>query len=482
MKRAVFVFMTLAMLIFCGCAQRGDIFPKAEQSVPDISDVPSVIELTDRQREDIQQELFPYLLNGALLESWQSCPSVDDSFQGTDAAQDFLLLSAKESGDGEDCIEVELELYGNCYIDPAAQGYYFGGQYVVKAENADVQLLPDDASPHYPFVPFAKAVVTLKRQGGGYLPLKCDSESYDDPAFGYLKKRSEQLKQFTESSEKLDTAKYDPHLVYYLWRQLSGRRYIETPKDITLWDLENLIDSVELDLNSYKYGGQYLTEPLPSDTVFDGEIFKLMKNLEYFSTMIPLTDMSIFADIPSLRSLHIYIQQEQWGQQAEKLGKLRTGDLDILEISGFGSDLSLNLNGASVQTLILHSWISGITGFEGCEGVKGLSIISTRTDMRLVNADSFPAVSEILMDFYSESERVRDFSSLATFDDEVYISIKLDYRACNDKTLKSLEGVPVDMLMLDPYNGEYPLGEPDAEILAKIPAKNLIVKPAPSRV
>lgn len=482
MKRAVFIFMTLAMLLFCGCAQRGDIFPKAAQSVPDISDIPGVIELTDRQREDIRQELLPYLLNGALLESWQSCPSVDDSFRGTGVARDFLLLSAKESGEGEDCIEVELELYGNCYIDPAARGYYFGERYVVNVENADVQLLPDKDSPLYPFVPFAKAAVTLKRQGEGYLPLKCNSESYDDPAFGYLKKRSEQLKPFTESSEKIDTAKYDPHLVYYLWRQLSGRRYIETPKDITLWDLENLIDSVELNLNYYKYGEQYLTEPLPPDTAFDGEIFKLLKNLQNFSTMMSLTDMSIFADIPSLRSLNIYVQPEQWGQQAEKLGKLRTGDLDILEISGFGSDFSLNLNGASVQALILHSWVSGITGFEGCEGVKGLSIRSTRTDMRLVNADSFPAVSEILMEFYSESERVRDFSSLATFDDEVYIFIKLDYRACNDKTLESLEGVPVDVLMLDPYNGDYPLGEPDAEILAKIPAKSLVVNPAPSRV
>ena len=132
-----------------------------------------------------------------------------------------------------------------------------------------------------------------------------------------------------------------------------------------------------------------------------------------------------------------------------------------------------------MEELELQSYVAGITGFAGCETVESLSIQDTRTDMTLINAEAFPSLTWLDFNIFSDTPRFRDFSQLATFGEDVGISLSLSYQACNDDTLRTLAGVRLDSLYLDPYNGPYPLGDPDPEVLARINAEELTVAPAP---
>jgi hypothetical protein len=146
--------------------------------------------------------------------------------------------------------------------------------------------------------------------------------------------------------------------------------------------------------------------------------------------------------------------------QAERLW-LDDPDTDMLDMS--------NIN---AKALMLSSWSTAVRGFKGCENIERLYFSATRTDMRLVNAKTFPGARYLNLYFYSDTPRVRDFSQLATFQD-LKIDLYLDYQACNNPTLESLAGVRLNDLYLNPENGSYPIQDLDQALVESISANRL---------
>jgi hypothetical protein len=147
----------------------------------------------------------------------------------------------------------------------------------------------------------------------------------------------------------------------------------------------------------------------------------------------------------------------------ELFSTLRVGNTDRLWLDDPDTG-NLDMTNVNTGALVLNSWSTAVGGFTGCEDIQKLYVASTRTDMRLVNADTFPGVRYLNLYFYSDTPRVRDFSRLASFQD-VKIDLHLDYQACNNQTLESLAGVPLNDVYLNPENGSYPLQDLDASLM-----------------
>ena len=150
------------------------------------------------------------------------------------------------------------------------------------------------------------------------------------------------------------------------------------------------------------------------------------------------------------------------------------GHTKRLNIENFRQDIALDLSHSKVDTLSFHSWVAGANGFRGCDSVTRLEIHHTRTDTSLINAETFPNLKELDMEFMSDYARVRDFSQLSSFGEDVEINLTLTYQACNNKTVASLAGVRLDRLTLDPKNGQWPLDEPDPALVAQVNAGQVI--------
>ena len=253
----------------------------------------------------------------------------------------------------------------------------------------------------------------------------------------------------------------------YAYQVIASQRQIGGPEEITLWDLENLC--TELVIN-YEVMEDFTDQRLVDSPVLDAGLLRLMPSLRTFTTYYPLEDYSVFEGMEQLEHLKLHID----GETTLDLSTLRVGKAETLSIEGFRRDIALDLSGCDVETLRINSWVAGVTGFRGCEGVKNLDFNNTRTDTRLITAEVFPNLETIQMAFFSDTPRVRDFSQLATFGEDVFIHLTLSYQACNDKTIESLEGVQLDYLTLDPENGQWPLeGQPDPALVEKVNAKEV---------
>ena len=125
-----------------------------------------------------------------------------------------------------------------------------------------------------------------------------------------------------------------------------------------------------------------------------------------------------------------------------------------------------------MDSLYIHSWLATVTDFRGGEGVKELEFRNTRSDTSILNANSFPDLEVLRLDFYSEYPRFRDLSQLATFGEKVQIDLTLSYQACNNKTVASLDGVRLNRLVLDP-SGQWPLDEPDPTLVERVNASQV---------
>ena len=372
------------------------------------------------------------------------------------------MLAAERDGDAW---WVTAELYGPLFLDPDTMTDTTGDNpraVVIRAEG-----------DHAPFLAFGTARVELRQTGDGLAPLSCYFEGYDgQPGLTYLKERTRELEAELSASSKIDPSQYDPLVVDYVWRQILASRYLESPADITLWDMEQCVTNAVL--SQHTLAGD---SALPANYVVDSEIFRLAAGLKRFTSYICLDDYGVFEDMDQLQSLFFYCGGPP--DYTPDFSSLKTGSATHLAIKNFQKDFSLDLTGSQVENLELHSYVAGVTGFAGCETVESLSIQDTRTDMALINAEAFPSLTWLDFNIYSDTPRFRDFSQLATFGEDVEISLSLSYQACNDDTLRTLAGVRLDSLYLDPYNGPYPLGDPDPEVLARINAEELTVAPAP---
>jgi hypothetical protein len=425
--------------------------PTASESV-NVSESESVATPVESAMDDIPQEvkdncedaLTVMLQKTTLMNTWEGTPSPStDHFN----APSFTLTDIDRTGDG---FSVTAELYDYIFIDPETfeESIAFGM----------VQIRPD--SEAYPKgLAYGKSVVRLTKTGGELSPVSCVYEPYAHPGLEYLKAQTEKLAPELSASEKIDPTQYDPLLVDFLWRTLLAHRYIETPGDITLYDLENLRDT--LDMRHYPYkGDDYNQDPSNPDSRIDASLLRLTPNLEAVIFPCLLEDYSVFENMHDLTMLRLVWPGE------ELFSTLRVGHVDSLEIDD--PDGILDITHANADTLFIHSWSTAVRGFVGCENLKTLRMNSTRTDMRLVSADTFPGLTYLNLYFYSDTPRVRDFSGLASFGDDVKIDLYLDYQACNNPTLESLREVTLRDFILNPHNGSHPLPDIDRALVDSI--------------
>ena len=437
-------------------------------------------ELTEERRIIYAGYLSPLRESGAILSDWEGAPpeeTYDEAVYGV--ARNLEILDSSKKGN---VLTVIAEVHGTPLVDPdtteeclrgdvsAEPGhfYVYYDEDSVRHNLLPVVSAPDDY--HYPWVPLGKATVELREAADGPLYLSCDYEPYDAPGFTYLRARTQELEAELSASQKPDLSQYDQRLVEYIRRIVLSQRYIQSAADITLWDLENLCTQLSLDYNTL--GDE--DGVVPEDYRMDGELLRLMPNLRSVECRFILEDYSVFEGMEKLEYLSLDLETFDDAQPAPDISTLRVGHTGKLALENFRQDIAVDLTGSNVDTLLVDSWVAAVTEFKGCENLTSLEFYNTRSDTRIVNAGSFPSLRTLQMNFFSDYARFRDFSQLATFGEDVEISLALSYQAANNKTVETLAGVRLDHLTLDPEGGTYPLGEPDPALVEKIDVQDVI--------
>ncbi len=438
--RTVSVLLILALvMLLAGCATRQvpPTSPASSQPQGEASEMP---EFTPEETERIQNTIYELYINQFLFASWQGSPVLPEN---PISVVDYKTIElARENGE----FTATLELYGNLFIDPITMKETL--------DYGEVQIRPIEGQN---WIAFGKATVGMTETGA---PLFCAFERYPQPGLEYLKAQTERVQPQLANSEKLDVSRYDSALVNYIWRLVLGGRYVASPEELTLYDLANLTEPLEL-----HYGSLNMDFNDP-DYRLDASLLRLMPKISQVWCVMPLEEYSVFENMHELVLLHLNEMDDS------AMHTLKAGHTAELFLDNPNSTV-LDLTGINTDTLRLASWSTAIQGFRGCEKLKTLYISSTRTDMRLVNAQTFQSLEYINLFFHSETARVRDLSQLATFTD-VPIDICLSYQACNNKTVESLIGVKLNTLVLAPKNGQWPLSEPDPALVEKLDAKEIL--------
>ncbi len=454
------LFAALLVLLCAGCGDQSGPGSGSESSVPPPE--PSSSEaLTPEVQTAYRQFLEPLLENGAVMNSWTGDPQGIEAGDLYGAAQELKVVDALLE---EDVLTLTAEVYGVVLRNlSTGEETITNGDWMVEGA---IPIQPY-GSPYFPYIPLGVAKVELLDSPSGPIYRSCVWEPYEKPGLRYLEARTAELSEQLAASQKPDLSGYDRRLVNYAYQVIASQRQIGGPEEITLWDLENLC--TELVIN-YEVMEDFTDQRLVDSPVLDAGLLRLMPSLRTFTTYYPLEDYSVFEGMEQLEHLKLHID----GETTLDLSTLRVGKAETLSIEGFRRDIALDLSGCDVETLRINSWVAGVTGFQGCEGIKNLVFNNTRTDTRLITAEVFPNLETIQMAFFSDTPRVRDFSQLATFGEDVFIHLTLSYQACNDKTIESLEGVQLDYLTLDPENGQWPLeGQPDPALVEKVNAKEV---------
>ena len=474
MKKWKFLFcMVFLILLSAGCSSQNSRQPSSGMPSSDTSSQQgnALSQQLINQCHDVLTQLFE---QGALSGNWSGTPEASERGHRT---SEFVLLGGTDNGD---TVEVSVELYGNIVLncETMEEGIdgYFEAQTEHTSEGATQAPAPQktevifvqyekqveivsEGLTHSPALAFGKSVVCLKKTDSGLQPVSCAYEAYQSPGVNYLKEQNRKLQPQLDASTKIDVAAYDKNLVDYVWRTLLKTRYVETPADITQYDLDHL-EQLEL------HGGNLLIETDDLEYRLDASLLALMPHLKSVYSVYRLKDYSVFAEMNSLESLTLDNMKD------EDVATLRVGHTNELMLQQPDVKL-LDLINVGTETLKIHSWTTAIGGFQGCDKIQSLYITGTRSDMRLVNAETFPSVTYLNFNFYSDYARVRDLSQLATFQNAV-IDVTLSYQACNNKTVESLQGVEINQLILNPKDGPYPLEEPDPELVNSLTAQDII--------
>lgn len=466
MCQKIFSFVlsfVLLMLLCTGCIGKpasggGASAPSPEPSFSE--------ELTPEVQSAYRQYLEPLLENGALMNNWTGDPQGIESGDLYGAAKDLEIVDALLEEDG---LTLTAEVYGVVLRNPeTGEETITNGDWVV--ENAVAVQTPYD-SPHFPYIPLGAAAVKMQDPALEPVPayLSCVWEPYENPGRRYLEARTAELSDQMAASERPDLSGYDRRLVDYVYKIIASQRLIGGPEDITLWDLENLCTDLSINWEVVNYVPETIADPMEPPPI-DAGLLRLMPNLRSFTTYYPLADYGVFGEMKQLESLRFDIEA---AETPLDFSTLRVGKADTLSIDGFRQDIAIDLSGCDVNTLHINSWVASVTELKGCEGIKNLEFNNTRSDTRIISAEAFPNAEHIRMAFFSDTPRVRDFSRLASFGEDVEIDLTLSYQAANNKTVESLAGVRLDHLTLDPKDGQWPLDEPDPALVEKIDARQV---------
>lgn len=466
MKRLVSVLaILLAVAVCAGCA--GTAVPEDQPESSAAEAQPAVagretLDLSDEQTLWHYQELLLQTLGTEqeIDRTWPAESSADES----DKSEGYVGFNIEKIERDEGHAYVYCTLYALRWLDPATLEE-------VKAEGIEnVRILPK-GDPNadldfWPSIAVGESVVTINEKNGEFESFAaCQHTPYDAPGTALLKANTEKQKAQLEASPRLVDVEEncDPYMMQALWRAVLQTRWIETPEELTLYDLEQL-EELELD------GSTTGCYPGVAGFRLDAGLLRYVPNLEALTVRFWLEDYSVFENMNNLRSLELYLYDPYDGHDTEvpDLSSLKIGKVKTLTLDEFRRDITVDLTNCNVECLSLQSWVAAVSEFKGCEGVKELEINHTRTDTSLINVETFPDAESIYMQFFSDTPRYRNLSGLGSFGEDVSISVSLDYQAANDKTVASLAGVRLNSLDLDPADGPYPLAEPDPALVAQI--------------
>ncbi len=455
MKKAVFIIFVILALMLTACSENEINTALPEAAPPDESisqpedSNREVLPLTDENTSRYNNALWRLERSGAFLTTWEGKPKSEDSFHVY-----YEIVGIERE---EDHTFVSVKLYGHAFIDPVTmeESLVDDGNGVKVFKNEELVI--------------GESEVVIYEGNGSPRAISCTHTRYENPATAMLKAKTETIKAKLDASQKVVDAveSYDPYLLQVLYRETLSKRWIESPEELTLYDLEKM-NSLIINWESM---GSYPSEmEIGTDYKMDAGLLRFTPNLQTLEVWPVLQDYSVFENMNDLVDLTIYM--DAWddpnGTLTPDITGLKIGNVVNLVLSGFRSDIVVDLTECDVRNLEVQSWVAGVKEFKGCENVRSLWILYTRTDTSLVNAENFPNVEQISLEFYSDYPRFRDLSNLSTFADDVYIDIFLGYQAANNKTVESLEGVRINQLTLDPANGQYVLPEPSPALIAKI--------------
>lgn len=463
MRKMVYPLLAvmLTLSLCAGCAGKPPDGSGSSAPSPEASSAPEEqhIQLTEAHKELYATYLRPLGYSGQLVGLEPLPPSSDCGI-----VKDLEVVDAVLDGD---FLTLTAEVYGAVLLNPDTGKEIIDNGFWV--ENT-IAIRPPADDPHYPNILLGTAVVKLRDSTPEPAVDSCIWQPIENPGRRVLEEASDSVADQLAASPKPDLSRYDRRLVNYLYRVIRSRRQIGSIDEITLWDLENLCTDLSIDHEVVEAvydeeRNEYIAQPL------DAELLRLIPTLRSFSCYYPLTDYSVFEGMDQLDGLYFYIEAEATPLD---FSTLRVGHTKTLSIDGFRQDIALNLSGCRVDHLYINSWVAAVTQLRGGDTVRDLEFRNTRSDTRIINAEAFPNLKTLQMDFMSDYARVRDFSQLATFGEDVRIDLALRYQACNDKTVASLAGVRLDSLTLDPESGEWPLeNQPDPALVEQINAKDV---------
>lgn len=458
------LFAALLVLLCTGCGEQpapgsgeGSSPPPAETSAPAGQD--RHIELTPEHKEQYATYLRPLGYSGELIGLEPLPPAYDCG-----VVKDLEVVDAVL---GQDSMTLTAEVYGTVLLNTDTGEETIDNGFWV--ENTIAARPPADA-PHAPFVLLGTSVVELRDTGKAEPEvLSCHWQPLENPGRRMLEETSSEFAEQIAASGKPDLSGYDRRLVDYVYKIIASQRLIGGPEDITLWDLENLCTDLSINWEVVNYVPETIADPMEPPPI-DAGLLRLMPNLRSFTTYYPLADYGVFGEMKQLESLRFDIEATE---TPLNFSTLRVGKADTLSVENFRQDIAIDLSGCDVNTLHINSWVASVTELKGCEGIRELEFNNTRSDTRIISAETFPNAEHIRMAFFSDTPRVRDFSRLATFGEDVEIDLTLTYQAANNKTVESLAGVRLDRLTLDPKDGQWPLDEPDPALVEKVKARQV---------
>lgn len=383
----------------------------------------------------------------SLYQSWETTPPIFDPEKNYAVYVDFDVVSLEQE---ENIVTLVVAHYNYQYLHLPMPD---------RTDNAYWDIaVSATGTPHAPLFAVAESTVQLRLEHGWSTPISCTYTAYAPVVIPYLKAATAHIQPLLDASPKLDIEQYDPKMVSFIWRTLSSYRWIEKPADITLYDLE----SFQHPLSIYPYD---LLEEWETDVKVDAALLRKMTALKEVEIYCRLKDYSVFEGHNQLSSLTLS------GMDDADIATLKVGQVQNLHLTDPSMNM-LDLSGVNAEALHLFSWSTAVGGFRGCEQIQRFHMNATRTDTALINATNFPNVQYLHLDFYSDTPRVRNFSGLTTFGDDVVIDLALDYFACNNDTLTTLKGAKIRDLYLTPDNGSV-IGKIDQTLVDAIPATNI---------
>lgn len=461
MKKFLILFTALLIMMVCaGCA--GTATPEGSLSPKDPADEPlpqaparEAVELDDKTKGYYTGFLWQLDNESALRSTWQGQPT------GTGRHAEAIDITKIEREGDLVCITADV--FGEVFFNPSTGRLTDQDQYF-----AVRNIWSDETEGVYTGFHLGEAVVTLEELPDGTVDFRsCEYTAVPDAGLDVLKANTAAVQDQLDASQKVVDVvhDYDPQLLRAAWIHTVGKRWVEKPEDLTLYDLEQIYE-MEVNWDSLFPEGT----DIPADYQVDSELFRFMPNMKRLDIWPILSDYSVFETMYDLQELRLNLENynDADGTYTPDITTLKIGHTDFLNLHSFRSDIVVDLTDCDVKNLRVESWVAGVTEFIGCETLEVLDIYNTRTGTGLIDVRTFPNVKKVILDFYSDYTRYRNLGNLATFGDDVYISLKLGYQAANDKTVNTLAGVRLDSLTLDPANGPYVLPEPDPALVAQI--------------